>query len=118
MMTESNYFPSFDSLYGGMRMMLVPRIVEFDDGREFGRALAAWRYGLTRDEIGILEYLAAGMSNAELALNLHVAEETTIKNRLKTIFTKIGATNRVQAARLAMLYGFAAQLPIPPRANE
>jgi len=79
----------------------------FHDPAEVGRALAAWRYNLSRVEVALLEYIAYGLTNAEITARMDIAEESTIKNSLKTIFSKLGVSNRVQAAKIPMDYGFA-----------
>jgi DNA-binding NarL/FixJ family response regulator len=49
---------------------------------------------------------------------MDVAEESTIKNRLKTIFSKLGVSKRVQAAKIPMDYGFAGKSVPLTRSNE
>ncbi len=46
----------------------------------------------------MLALVAAGRSNAETADELGV-QEATVKTHLTTIYRKVGARNRVQAAR-------------------
>jgi DNA-binding NarL/FixJ family response regulator len=72
---------------------------------DLGRALLAWRYQLSRDEIQVLQSLALGLTNDEIAEKLGVAEEATVKNRIKAIFNKMHVKNRVQAAAIAVLFG-------------
>jgi len=105
------------SLFGPLRPILIPCDLAMDP-EELGRALAAWRYRLSRDEIQLLECVACGMTNGEIANRLDVAEENTIKNRLSTVFRKLGVSNRVQAATIAMTYGFGGQTALPRRPNE
>ncbi|HEX2143521.1 MAG TPA: response regulator transcription factor, partial [Glycomyces sp.] len=51
---------------------------------------------LSRREVEVLEQLAAGLSNREIARALHVAPGT-VKAHLNHIFRKLGATSRLQA---------------------
>jgi DNA-binding NarL/FixJ family response regulator len=52
---------------------------------------------LSEREIEILKLLAQGMSNKRIAASLHLAEGT-VKNYVSTILTKLGVTDRTQAA--------------------
>lgn len=60
--------------------------------------------GLTEKEIEILRYIAAGMSNREIAVRLSYSEKT-VKNYLSTIFHKLGIRDRTQAAIFAYRSG-------------
>lgn len=60
--------------------------------------------GLTDKEIEILRYIAAGMSNKEIAHELSYSEKT-VKNYLSTIFQKLDIRDRTQAAIFAYRSG-------------
>ena len=60
--------------------------------------------GLTRREADVLTLLAEGLSNREIADALFIGEQT-VKSHLRTIFPKLGVTNRTQAARRAIVEG-------------
>jgi DNA-binding NarL/FixJ family response regulator len=57
-------------------------------------------YGLTPREREVLSRVAAGCANKEIARDLSVSEET-IKHHLTRMFTKVGASNRVELAMIA-----------------
>lgn len=59
---------------------------------------------LTERDIEILRYVAAGMSNKEIAVKLSYAEKT-VKNYLSLIFQKLGIRDRTQAAIFALRQG-------------
>ncbi|MGW4386775.1 response regulator [Streptomyces sp. NPDC004685] len=59
---------------------------------------------LTEREREILGLIGRGMSNANIGKELH-ASEGTVKNQVSRVLAKIGADNRVQAARLAYRAG-------------
>ncbi len=56
---------------------------------------------LTEREREILELIAAGTSNKEIGLKLHLTEKT-VKHYVTNIFQKLQVHNRVQAAILAL----------------
>jgi len=66
---------------------------------------------LTRREREILELVAEGFSNAELARMLHITEQT-VKFHLSNVYRKLGVSNRTEASRWAQLH---ALLPRRPR---
>ncbi|WTT64533.1 response regulator transcription factor [Streptomyces sp. NBC_00081] len=59
---------------------------------------------LTEREREVLGLIGRGMSNANIGKELH-ASEGTVKNQVSRVLAKIGADNRVQAARLAYRAG-------------
>ena len=60
--------------------------------------------GLTAREAEVLGWIAAGLSNGEIAAEL-VIGETTVKTHINNAFAKIGAGNRVEALRYAERHG-------------
>jgi DNA-binding NarL/FixJ family response regulator len=67
-------------------------------------ARAAKAAGLTERELAILTALAQGLSNAAIAKQLWVAQQT-VKFHLTNIYRKLGVTNRTEAARYAYQQG-------------
>ncbi|MDA1278870.1 MAG: LuxR C-terminal-related transcriptional regulator [Chloroflexi bacterium] len=57
--------------------------------------------GLTVREVEVLKELASGKSNREIATELFITENTVIRH-VANIFSKIGATNRVEATAYAL----------------
>jgi len=55
---------------------------------------------LTERELQVLEGLTKGLSNKEIARNLDI-QEPTVKLHMKTLYRKVGAANRTQAALIA-----------------
>ncbi len=64
--------------------------------------------GLSEREIAVLRLLAQGHSNAIIAERLFLAEGT-VRNYVSTIFSKLGVTDRTQAAALAWRHGLVGQ---------
>jgi len=60
--------------------------------------------GLTRREIEILQLVAEGYSNAQLAKMLWVTEQT-VKFHLSNIYRKLDVANRTEASRWAQVHG-------------
>ncbi|HEX2746320.1 MAG TPA: AAA family ATPase [Streptosporangiaceae bacterium] len=61
--------------------------------------------GLTPREIAVLQLLADGSSNREIASRLKITENTAA-NHVRSILLKTGAANRTQAAMMAMSRGW------------
>ena len=55
--------------------------------------------GITPRELEILELIAAGLSNREIAERVHVSENT-VKTHSSRVFDKLGARRRTQAVQL------------------
>ena len=60
--------------------------------------------GITRRELEILELIAQGMSNREIAEKLFVSENT-VKTHSSRVFDKVGAKRRTQAVQLGKEFG-------------
>lgn len=57
-------------------------------------------FGLTARQTAVLRLLASGGSNKEIARHMGISPGT-VKNHLNAIFSKLGATNRLQAVMMA-----------------
>jgi two-component system, NarL family, response regulator LiaR len=60
--------------------------------------------GITPRELEILELIAQGMSNREIAEKLFVSENT-VKTHSSRVFDKLGAKRRTQAVQLGKEFG-------------
>jgi DNA-binding NarL/FixJ family response regulator len=68
--------------------------------------------GMTEREISLLQLVANGLSNKEIAAELGLAE-STVKNRLSILFQKLDVKDRTQAAIYAMTHGLVTTTPVP-----
>lgn len=87
--------PSFDRV--------VEEIEAFVKGTENGKPAFP---DLTRRERQILEHIAGGLDNAQIAARLGLSEKT-VRNHITSVFEKIGVENRSQAIVRAREAGFA-----------
>ena len=78
-----------------VREVLVPAPAEFV--RDEDKVVAL---GITPRELEILELIAQGLSNKEIAERVFVSENT-VKTHSSRVFDKLGAKRRTQAAQLA-----------------
>ncbi len=62
-----------------------------------GGAASGDKGALTEREESVVALVAEGRSNAEIAAALHLSE-STVKYHLRNLFTKLGVTNRTEAA--------------------
>jgi DNA-binding NarL/FixJ family response regulator len=65
---------------------------------------------LTRRELEILQLVAEGHTNANLAKQLWVTEQT-IKFHLSNVYRKLDVSNRTEAARWAQVHGLLSESP-------
>ena len=63
-------------------------------------------YDLTSREREVLVFLAEGLTNAEIAAQMHVTV-AAVKYHVSNILSKLGVTNRTEAAALARKHGLA-----------
>ena len=85
---------------------IIPEIRRFlavGDGPARSQASPA---GMTRREIEVLILIAAGRSNRQIAEELSISLNT-VDRHVSNILTKIGATNRAEAASFAVRHGLA-----------
>jgi two-component system nitrate/nitrite response regulator NarL len=90
------------------RLMANKILREF--ARESPAASRSADNGLTDREQQVLQLVARGLTNREIAAKLCIAENT-VKNHLRNILTKLHLGNRVQAAAYALKEGLA---PLDP----
>lgn len=68
---------------------------------------AALPDGLTARQVDVLRLLAGGMSNKQIAGELHLSP-VTVERHLATVYRKLSLGGRVEAARYAVTHGLAA----------
>src|SRR5437762_909785 len=98
--------PAILAAVSGTGNVLSPRAVRnlFEGSNlldEAPPASAVPNPGLTRRELEVLQFLALGHSNRDIARQLFLSEKT-VKAHLAAIFRKLGVSNRTQAALAAI----------------
>jgi DNA-binding NarL/FixJ family response regulator len=83
-------------VHAGQRLLAPDRAISLAD------RLA--EQSLTAREVGVLQHVAQGMSNKDIAARLSIVEDT-VKNHLKSIFKKMRASSRTDAALMAVRKG-------------
>ena len=94
---------SAKSLLNAIRFMAMGEQyapIDFMTAEDEAKAPNALAEKLSRRELQVLEGLSKGKSNKEIARDLDL-QEPTIKLHVKTLYRKIGAGNRTQAALIA-----------------
>jgi pimeloyl-ACP methyl ester carboxylesterase/DNA-binding CsgD family transcriptional regulator len=91
--------PAFQRFFDELRAFVPPRAAG-GNGQGFP--------GLTEREGQILEHIARGLDNAQIAAHLSLSEKT-VRNHITHIFDKIGVENRSQAIVLARQRGLGLQ---------
>ncbi len=86
-------------IYIGARVLAAPRQAPFDGNPKARDAL-----GITPRELTVLQELAAGRSNKEIAQQLDVSPNT-IKTQVARLFEKLGAKRRTDAINKARELG-------------
>lgn len=98
---------SIEAVAAGLCVMSPEILAKLLVGRKPSRQTASGEpfEALTLREIKVLEMLADGLGNKEIARQLDISDNT-VKFHLSSIFGKLGATNRTEAVMLGMRYGF------------
>lgn len=63
-----------------------------------------WPFRLTSREVQVLQLLAAGLSNREIAARLVISQKT-VGNHIEHVYSKIGVSNRAMASLFATRHG-------------
>ncbi len=86
-------------VFVGARVFAGPPAAPFD-----GNPAARAALGLSARELEVLQELAAGHANKEIAARLHVSPNT-VKTHVTNLFAKLGARRRTEAIRRARELG-------------
>jgi DNA-binding NarL/FixJ family response regulator len=89
-----------------LQPVVAARVLEHVASRARGGAAPRGEIVLTPRESSVLQLLARGRSNKQIAATLGVSERT-VKFHVSALFTKLGATNRTEAVTRAVQAGLA-----------
>jgi NarL family two-component system response regulator YdfI len=102
--SEEELLVSIYALYQGL-MVSTPAFVQPLIGQVISAASEERLVEeLTEREMEVLDLLAEGLANKQIALELAISEHT-VKFHVSSIYTKLGATNRTEAVRIGARLG-------------
>ena len=105
--SEEELLVSIYALYQGL-MISTPAFVQPLIGQAISAAPGEHLVEeLTEREMEVLDLLAEGLANKQIALELTISEHT-VKFHVSSIYTKLGATNRTEAVRIGARLGLIA----------
>jgi DNA-binding NarL/FixJ family response regulator len=73
-------------------------VMEFEDGDQ---NIAEYKFKFTKREADIIDGVIQGKNNAQLAAALNVSENT-VKTHIRSIYRKVGASNRTELTYILM----------------
>lgn len=91
-----------EGLLAGAPELMKPRLFQLPDSDRLADEPLV--EALTERENEVLQLLAQGLANKQIALTLGISEHTA-KFHISSIYTKLGATNRTEAVRLGVVRG-------------
>lgn len=97
--SSQQLFEAIDTALSGRGVYLHPNVAQRVLSR--GRGEPKETSGLSERELDVLQLLARGSTNDEIAEGLFISEKT-VKSHLSSIFRKLRVTNRTQAASKAI----------------
>ena len=89
-----------DDLPAALRQMVERSVYYSVSNLEAAYGKSARAAGLSEKEIAILQHLAEGRSNRQIAAELFISEQT-VKFHLRNIYRKLGINSRTEAMRFA-----------------
>jgi NarL family two-component system response regulator YdfI len=105
--SEEELLASIHALYQGL-MVSAPAFLQPLIGRAVSTNTEDFIVEeLTEREMEVLDLLAEGLANKQIALELSISEHT-VKFHVSSIYTKLGATNRTEAVRIGARLGLIA----------
>jgi two-component system, NarL family, response regulator LiaR len=95
-----------NSIAGEMVMSpkIVSQVIRYNLKNTIKPALANITYNLTPRELSILRFLAKGMSNKQIALEMDLSQRT-VKSHLVDIFLKLNISSRIEAVIFGLRNG-------------
>jgi two-component system, NarL family, response regulator YdfI len=103
--TQAELIASIRALNEGLSVlnpMWLNQALKYSGGSQNGNSKLV--EPLTNREIEILQLLAIGLTNKQIAVRLKISAHT-VKFHVSAIFTKLGTTNRVEAVNLGLKNG-------------
>jgi DNA-binding NarL/FixJ family response regulator len=104
-------------LPSALRLVAQGAVYRSVEGGEVSRVRPAQEAGLTPSEERVLEALARGLSNKEIATELWLTQQT-VKFHLTNIYRRLGVASRTEAVRHAYKHRLVAHPFFEPAAEE
>jgi len=105
------------SLGGTLRAIFIPDSIALKNPTELGEALLAYRFQLSREDIRLLRLIMADLTNDQITERMHLAEVGSVKNRIESLFKRLGVDRRTGAALIGAEYGLRAESASPAQPN-
>jgi len=104
------------SLFGPLRSIVIPEDLGMDEA-EISRALLAWKFKLTPEEIETLELIIDDLTNDQITEKLGFESVNTTKDHIQRIYSKLQVRSRIQAVRVAVKNGLRPRPASPEHPN-
>jgi hypothetical protein len=94
----------FNSIYGPMDMLLIPKVIAFANPAEYRKAISAWRFKLSHELVELWVLRARAQTRTQMQVLLGMSG-SMLDTRLALLYQRLGVEKGEEASALAGLYG-------------